>query len=188
MPRLRPRAVLSASDLPVARALVPVGDGAEVVPQADTGGGGGPGGNDPGSGNFIGRLATYIPAEIIAAYQTILGFVVGTGDSAGEGNTTAADAASISAPPHNGALVLVGILLLVLTPVWIYFSTKNSGERPAWHQIINATIAFAVWLLVTGNPIVREIPDWQPLYGSIAMVLMVIIIFPLVELITKPKA
>ncbi|HWT13382.1 MAG TPA: hypothetical protein VN231_11555 [Allosphingosinicella sp.] len=184
MPRLRPRAVLTARDLPVHRAAIAgPADGISMAdpPEAAAA----PTAADPGSNNFVGRLATYIPAEVIAAYHTVEGFI-----ARGEQGENAGGAVP---PPltaaENNTLLVVGLVLLALTPVWIYVSTKNGSEPPAWHQVINATIAFAVWLLVTGNPIATRIfGQWDPIYGSAAMVVTVIIIFPIIEALTKRRS
>lgn len=174
MPRLRPRAVLSAADLPaIATAADPATDPA-------TGNAGG----DGKAAAYFGRLVTYIPAEIIAVYQTIH---VGMGGSAIKGSDTAA-----TSPVDKPALLWIGLLLLAVTPLWTWFSTTDVGEKPPLHQMANAFLAFAIWLVMVGNPVQLWVAGWlggwQSYYGSAAMVLVVGIIFPLVEQIVKRMA
>lgn len=176
MPRLRPRAVLTADDLPVVASYDPATDPA-------TGGAAGDGHAADGgeAAAYFGRLVTYIPAEIIAVYQTIH---VGLGGSAIQGSDTAG-AVAIDKP----ALLWIGLFLLAVTPFWTWFSTTAVGEKPPIHQMVNAFAAFAIWLVMVGNPVqlwvAGWVGDWQPYYGSAAMVLVVGIVFPLVEQIVK---
>lgn len=184
MPRLRPRAVLTAADLPRSKATIEdTYGGLKSAAAAETAAA--PTATDPGESNYLGRLVAYIPAEIIAVYQTIQSFLArdkGEGGGAGTGALPSVPAGS------EDALLVSGLALLLLTPVWFYFSTASKGEPPAWHQIVNATLAFAIWLLVSGNPVVRWFGEWDAVYGSIAMVLAVLILFPLVEMVARMRA
>jgi hypothetical protein len=180
MPRLRPRAVLVADDLPRTRATISNERGgtrsAEAVETAAA-----PTATDPGESNYLGRLVAYIPAEIIAVYHTTQSFLARDTGPDVPGATTIPVVPSEAEP----FLVGLGLVLLIATPIWIYFSTASKGEPPAWHQIANAGIAFAIWLLVAGNPVVEWFPSWDPVYGSVAMVLAVMLVFPLIEMIVR---
>ena len=190
MPRLRPRAVLNASDLPHQKAAVPAGDA--VVLSDDPAGA--ETATDPGQANYLGRLIAYIPAEVIAVYQAFAGPLAAGG--APYAGTQAEDGGAAGRLPgvpaegaNNGVLLWLGVALLVITPIWIYFSTRNRNEKPAIHHVVIATLAFLVWLLVASNPIVDLLPGkWQPLYGSLAMAFAAGLLFPLVEMIFRKKA
>ncbi len=184
MPRLRPRAVLTAADLPFSKATVSDGSGGiKAVGPAEAAAA--PTATDPGQSNYLGRLVAYIPAEIIAVYQTIESFL-----ARDKGDQPSDMAASLPAVPlaSEDTLLVSGLVLLILTPCWFYFSTGAKGETPAWHQIVNATVAFAIWLLVSGNPVVRWLPHWDGVYGSAAMVVAVLLIFPLIEMMARKWA
>ena len=182
MARLRPRAVLTVRDLPQTAAAT-AHDGQIVLdepgrPQAET---------DPGESNYLGRLTAYIPAEIIATYHTSQGFAVSSGGGNGDGNAMSDGAVGQSVGASDGLMLVVGLLLLAITPFWIAYTTANRSEPVAWHQVINATIGFAIWLLVTGNPVVNRLfgDGWNAVYGSAAMVVAVIFLFPIVEFAIK---
>lgn len=153
MPRLRPRVVLSAQDLPTKHVIV--ADDAGGVVQAP-----GAGGVDPGQSSALGRIVAYIPAEVIATYQAVLGLL--------------SDDTSVSSSLNAAALGWTGMALLVATPIWIALSTKNSGETVAWHQVVISTFAFGIWLFGVGNPAVTGLTEsimaWSPKTGSVGLI------------------
>lgn len=159
MPRLRPRAILTDDDVP--QWDDPNANGA-------VGGVGNADANNPVA-NYFSRLVAYIPAETITVYQAVESYVQ--------------DEPAASANPK---LLVVGLLLLVLTPIWVAVMTKDRTDTLATHQIVISTLAFFVWLLASANPIVNWISDafrfeWDGDYGAIALVVSGIFIFPLIE-------
>ncbi len=76
--------------------------------------------------SYAGKVVTYIPAEIIAAYQAAVGII----------------------PPNSTkALGWAGIGLLILAPLWTAFATTHGNARIPWYQAFAALVAFAIWLL-----------------------------------------
>lgn len=110
----------------------------------------GAGGND----DFLGRLAKYIPAEIVGLYVAALGLV---GDL-----------------PLYQKAAFFGCL--VLTPVYLRFATHDPGKGPLWLQVLLGSIAFPVWALAIG------VPFWSypPQAASLAL-LFVTVIFGLIK-------
>jgi len=54
---------------------------------------------------------------------------------------------------------------VIFTILWTYKLTSKEGHKPAWLQIIIATVAFFVWVVVTGEPF-----DLEPYIGSSILV------------------
>jgi hypothetical protein len=108
--------------------------------------------------DFKERLVKLIPSEIITAYASILGLL---------------KVATI--PPTTNMIIqwVVFFILLVLTPVYLYFIAlvKKQG------QIIFTTIAFVIWVTVVGGPF-ESIMDatLTSLLGSIALILYTLLI------------
>lgn len=92
-------------------------------------------GKTEGGDDFPGRLAKYIPAEIVALYVTLKGFPPETSSQ------------------RMSALWIIFWLCLALTPVYLIVTTrdKKSGKGPLWLQVLLATIAFPIWVLALGN-------------------------------------
>ncbi|MFQ5348777.1 MAG: hypothetical protein ACE5ED_13230 [Rhodothalassiaceae bacterium] len=122
----------------------------------------GAGGATPGEDSYLAKIVTYIPAEAIATYQAIVGVV----------------------PDERGDAVIpwVAGIILLLTPLWMYVATKDENEPPAWHQIIAAPVAFAVWLIAIGSPLVDVVfgAPIEPWLGSVILIAATAVI-PLVE-------
>jgi hypothetical protein len=139
-------------------------------------------GTSPGPGNlgrprppapedsYLAKVVKYIPAESVAGYQAALGFVP-TAD-------------------QPAAMPYFAIFLILFTPCWILFATKDRGERWAWYQSAAGFFAFLVWLFAVNSPV------WAWLFGSTAvsaapgyvrsLVLVgASMVFPLVERILK---
>jgi hypothetical protein len=90
---------------------------------------GSPAPDDP----YLAKVITYIPAETIAAYQALTGFVP--------------EAAMPKVAPW------IALFLLIMTPVWILFATTDPGERWAWFQAVVGVAAFLVWLFAIDSPV-----------------------------------
>ena len=163
MPRLRPRAVLNRSDLRQRSAF-------EETPN----GGAEPAGR--AGGDYMARLITYIPGEVIAVYQAVAGLL--------KPQAKAPSAAEVSAA--SGPLLAVGLVLLLLTPIWIFFSTRERNEPAAVHQIVISTLAFLVWLLavdhhVSSDPGLSELTDRDGLCATEERVIRIVLV-PATEL------
>ncbi|WP_380872495.1 hypothetical protein [Sphingomonas sp. DBB INV C78] len=119
---------------------------------------------DPGAGGYLGRLITYIPGEVIAAYQVLIGLC--------EGNI--------------GAQKWVGGLLVIATALWVAFATREPGEAVPIHQVINSTLAFMAWLYATKSPLVEALGlTWSAQVSALLLAGCVLLLFPLVEAIVK---
>ena len=103
-------------------------------------GGNGPPGAPPPADDFLGRLVKYIPTEIIALYVAVTGLV------------PKSDA--------HPALMLIFIACLVLTPIYLWFGTRDPAKAVPYVQIVLATIGFAVWSFALGGPFEHIRPDY----------------------------
>lgn len=91
------------------------------------------------------RLLKYIPAEVVTLYVTLEGVI-------GE--------------QRLALLWLVFLIGLIATPFYLVRIYKVSKRS----QLIISTVAFAVWVLALGGPF-ESIPGYEPLFGSIILVL-----------------
>ncbi len=108
--------------------------------------------------DFKDRLVKLIPSEIITAYTTIFGLITG---AAIAGNKTQ-------------LLLIVFVLLLLLTPLYLYFI--SNVKKPG--QIVFTTVAFAIWVSVIGGPFDSFKPLGFPLsfIGSIVLIFYTLLI------------
>jgi hypothetical protein len=89
-----------------------------------------------GADDYLGRLAKYIPIEIVGLYVATSGTV----PPATNGN------------PRCGALWLVFVINFLLVPLYFWFATTRGGNKPLWSQVVLASIAFPVWVFAIGGP------------------------------------
>lgn len=102
------------------------------------------------------RLVKLIPSEIVTAYITILGLISG---AAGEGNKTT-------------LLWVVFLVLVVLTPFYLYFISKVTKIA----QIIFTTVAFVIWVVVAGSPFPTLLGYSASFIGSIILIIYTLFI------------
>jgi hypothetical protein len=105
--------------------------------------------------DYMTKLVKYIPTEIVAVYLFISGILKNLAPNA----------------------VLdwgVFVLLLVLTPVYIWRVTKDPQKSPAWDQLVVSFVSFAVWVFALGGPFAAY-AWYNPLYGSILVALFTLI-------------
>ena len=118
----------------------------------------------PTQEEFLGRLAKYIPAEIVGLYL----------------------AASAPVPKTDGGhLTLLWIIFgtcLLLTPLYMIFVTNDPQKGPLWLQVVLATIAFPVWVFAIGGPF--AFLSWYRGYIATIVLVFVSFVFGWV----KPKA
>jgi hypothetical protein len=86
-----------------------------------------------GGDDYFGRLAKYIPAEIVALYLATKGVV------------------PAAEPDRITILCVIFWVCLVLTPIYLAVTTREGAKGPLWVQVILATIAFPVWVLAVGD-------------------------------------
>lgn len=110
------------------------------------------------------RLLKYIPADINTAWIGLTGIIK-----------------SASNIPQTTVLWIVFVILLILTPIWIWRGTKESKKPVAKTQIIVSTVAFFVWVFALGEPFSSSFKDlYQPVYGSILLILYTLIVAKIV--------
>ena len=106
----------------------------------------------------------YIPSEIVGVWITIKTMV--------EGNSNV---------PANGILWGIFIFCLFLTFAYIRLLPTGSKRKPTIKQGIISVGAFIVWAIAIGGKPFISISWYQPIYGSILMVLYTVVI-PLIPL------
>ena len=98
--------------------------------------------------SYYDRLFKYIPADVVAAWITVKGII-----------------ASASGESKENIYWICFITGVIFTILWTYKLTSKEGHKPAWLQIIIATLAFIVWVVVAGEPF-----DLEPYIGSLILV------------------
>lgn len=93
-------------------------------------------GKRPQADDYLGRLAKYIPAEIVGLYLATAGVV-----PAGQ-----------NGQPRCVALWIIFAVNLLLVPIYFWFATSRENHKPLGPQVILATIAFPVWVFAVGGP------------------------------------
>jgi hypothetical protein len=84
----------------------------------------------------VAKIIKYIPAEIIALEQLLIG-----------------GAALLQADTASQTVIgWLSLGLLAFTPFWFAASTKEAGLPIAWSQVVLSTIAFAIWLFAVESP------------------------------------
>lgn len=134
----------------------------------DSPGGGSPPKEDP----YLAKVIKYIPAEIVAAYQTLSGFLK-AGDRA-----------------HPDALfwtdVVIVVILAALTPPWIRFAASDAtqGLPAPKYQAWASLTAFLIWVFALDGLWATGLPQWfqdlRPMWGSMLLVIATLAI-PILE-------
>lgn len=104
------------------------------------------------------RVLKYIPADINAAWLALTGIVK-----------------SVTTIPQSTVLWILFVILLILTPIWIWMQTSEAKKPPAMTQILVSTGAFLVWVFALGDPF-TSLRFYQPVYGSILLILYSLIV------------
>jgi hypothetical protein len=86
--------------------------------------------------DYLGRLAKYIPAEIVALYIATSDMVPKLPDG----------------KQQYGALWIVFSLCFFLVPVYLAFATSRKNKPILWSQVALSSIAFPVWAFALGGP------------------------------------
>ncbi len=82
--------------------------------------------------DYLGRIAGYIPAEIIGLYL-------------------ATSRAIPAGEPQIASWIVFGINCLFV-PLYFIFATARGDKKPLWPQVVLASIAFPVWVFAIGGP------------------------------------
>ena len=102
----------------------------------------------PPPDSYYDRLFKYIPADVVAGWIAVKGII-----------------ASVPEGSRENLYWICFIAGVIFTILWTYKLTSKEGHKPAWLQIIIATLAFIVWVVVTGEPFNPE-----PYIGSLILV------------------
>ncbi|MCL2930650.1 MAG: hypothetical protein O4861_11355 [Trichodesmium sp. St16_bin4-tuft] len=114
--------------------------------------------------SYLDKITKYIPSEIVGVWITIKTMV--------EGNNNV---------PENSILWGIFIFCLFLTFAYICLLPDGSKKKPTVKQGIISVGAFIVWAIAIGGKPFISISWYQPIYGSILMVLYTVVI-PLIPL------
>jgi len=145
----------------VAPVAVPAGAAAAPAP-ADS---------QPQGDSYLTRLIKYIPAEIIAIYVIVEGFIRPGGQLH-----------DISQQTHW--LIFAGFL--IATPVYTYFATRQKGASPATGQIIISIFSFAAWAFALGGPF-ENLDFYQKNGAIISAVLLPVVVLIAGAFVPKPQ-
>ena len=100
--------------------------------------------------NYIQKVVGYIPGEIVAVYTTASGLAL-----------------SAEGVPTVLVLWIVAGVLLVLTPLWLYYATAVPGRSASWFQVVAGTLAYVCWVFaLSGGTLFAW---YHPLYGSLLL-------------------
>ena len=155
----------------VAPVAVPAGAAAAPAP-ADS---------QPQGDSYLTRLIKYIPAEIIAIYVIVEGFIKSgqLGQILGQNEP---GTNTLNAQTHW--LIFAGFL--IATPIYTFFATRQKGATPATGQIIISIFSFAAWAFALGGPF--ENLDFYAKNGAIiSAVLLPVVVLVAGAFVPKPQ-
>lgn len=111
--------------------------------------------NAQAADDYSSRLVKYIPAEIITAFVTMNGMVA-------------------SSDKKWLQWVIFGALL-ILTPLYTHYLTRQPGAAPAKKQIAVSSVSYLLWVFAIGGPFV--LTKWyDPIYGSLLLPLFTFVV------------
>jgi hypothetical protein len=110
---------------------------------------------DDAADDYASRLMKYIPTEGVGFWLAVSGMIQSAGNDV----------------PKQGLLWALFVIGLVFTFLWIGRQTKAPGAPTAWTQIGVSCGAFIVWVFATGGPFAASFPFYQPLYGSLLLII-----------------
>lgn len=120
--------------------------------------------------SYFEKIVRHIPATINAAYVASLGLI--------------AEAAPTPAWLHWS----VFLILWVLVPFYTLYIPGQIPDKSVSRRycVLAATISFAVWVYaIDGGPIALSFPEfYQPLYGSLLLIITTLIL-PVLEVVLK---
>lgn len=118
----------------------------------------------PTRDDYLGRLAKYIPAEIVGLYVAMVA------------------ATPTTNPNHSTVLWVIFFLNAALVPIYMWIVTSREGKRPLRLQIVLASLAFPVWAFAMGGPFTQF--SWYQGWMASILLMFVTVLFGLAE----PKA
>ncbi|MDD1679835.1 MAG: hypothetical protein LUO93_11715 [Methanomicrobiales archaeon] len=104
--------------------------------------------------NYQDLVAKLIPAEVVAVYI------------AGDGAISAASEAGLTLN-YGGITSVLFVALLIGTPLYLMRISKVTDVR----QLAVSTFSFVVWAFALGGPFKIFFSWWNPIYGSILILI-----------------
>ncbi len=98
--------------------------------------------------NYLTKLLKLIPAEIVTLYITLSAILESSKEST------------------KNLELTVFIIVLILTPLYIYIITKEESKKPPWKQIVVSTLSFVVWVFALGGPFLY-FKWYKRIYGAL---------------------
>jgi len=105
-----------------------------------------------GGEDYLGRLAKYIPAEIIGLYLATSGAIPHEPRKA----------------PDQTAMWIIFAINFAFVPAYLLFATTRDKKAPLWPQVILASIAFPIWVFAIGGPF-KELGWYQEWIASVTL-------------------
>jgi hypothetical protein len=127
--------------------------------------------NSSPTDSFAQKIVAYIPADILAAYLTLTGMI-----------------SQVSTAPAWLAWAVFGGLLALIPFYVCYIKTSPASfsSRKLFHWITSC-VAYTAWCFAMGGPFARE-AWYQPIYGSVILVFVTLIIPVLERFFVKPPS
>jgi hypothetical protein len=115
------------------------------------------GGAAPTQDDYLGRLAKYIPAEIVGLYVAMV-------------------ATAPSSDPHYPTILWVIFFVnAILVPIYMIITTsREPGKGILWWQVGLATLAFPVWAFAMGGPF-KLLPWYQGWMASMILMFVTVV-------------
>jgi len=107
---------------------------------------------------YIQKVQGYIPAAIVAAYVSIDQLIK-----------------SATNIPTTLVYTVVFVILLVLTPIYVWRGTTQKVKSKSCPQITVATISFILWVFALGGPF-TTFSWYQSFYGGLALVFYTLLV------------
>jgi len=100
--------------------------------------------------SYSDKVVKFVPADVIAAWTTILGIVKATDNSSAEAILWACFAFGVA-----------------FTALWTWRQASAVGEPPPYVQVVVSTAAFVVWVIAIGAPFDKVL---NPVIGPLLLV------------------
>jgi hypothetical protein len=124
----------------------------------------------------LSKIVKYIPAEMVALYTALRGIIITD--------------PSIDATTNCTAYKIIFLSVLILTPFYMYISTREQNKETPWFHVVIATVSFCIWVYSFG-----DIFQWcwiifgtySSKYGAIVLLIFTAAVPALEKLFIKPN-
>jgi hypothetical protein len=110
----------------------------------------------PTEDDYLGRLAKYIPAEIVGLYVAMV---------------AAAPATDLH---YKTILWVIFFLNALLVPIYMLIITSREGKGVLWLQVGLSTLSFPIWAFAMGGPF-KELSWYQGWMASILLMFVTVV-------------